>query len=337
MCFNGRNSMAYAIHQRKYRIILAIFVLSFVFGLVPHEQPARASGIIANIFQFPQGNLHQFKADGSTAIPEGATIVAGTVTLGVSFASDVIVPLRLQVEVRPASSSFAGTPTAASGIILLSKQGAVTVSGLSNGGYHWRGRLVNALTGAVSAWQEFGAAGNVDFTVALREPVVIVPGISGSVLVKSLDGSEAWPNIGKMLVSPSDSYLDALALDAAGNDSASTIRVSGILADAKLAAGNVTLFSDDFYGNLIDAFKNEGYIENQNLFTAPYDWRLDITKSVSVLAAQIAQAVAVSPTGKINIVAHSMGGLVLKKYLAGLTSGASAALLDKVILVGFPS
>jgi hypothetical protein len=300
------------------------------------ERSAVANGILLDVFQFPQGTLRQFKSDGVTAIPESGSVMAGTVTLGISFASDVIVPLRLQVEVRPASSSFAGTPTAVSGIILLSKQGTVTVSGLANGSYHWRGRLANVLTDAVSPWQEFGAVGGSDFTVALREPVVIVPGISGSVLVKSSDGSEAWPNIGKMLVSPSDSYLDALALDAAGNDSASTIRVSGILADAKLAAGNVTLFSDDFYGNLIDAFKNEGYIENQNLFTAPYDWRLDITKSVSVLTAQIAQAVAVSPTGKINIVAHSMGGLVLKKYLAGLTSGASAALLDKVILVGVP-
>jgi pimeloyl-ACP methyl ester carboxylesterase len=326
--------MARAIHQRKYRIISAIFALSFVFGLAPHEQPAKASGIVSNIFQFPQGSLHQFKPDGSTAIAEGGSTTAGTVVLGISFASNVITPLRLQVELRPASSAFVGVPTASGGIMLLAKQGVVTVSGLADGSYHWRARLQNMLTGVVSGWQEFGMSNNTDFTVALREPVVIVPGISGSVLVKSSDGSEAWPNIGKMLVSPSDDYLDALMLDAAGNDARSTIRVAGILATARLTAGSATLFSDDFYGNLINAFKNEGYVENQNLFAASYDWRIDITRSASVLAAKIAQAVAASPTGKINIVVHSMGGLVLKEYLASVPQGGG--FLDKVVLVGVP-
>jgi hypothetical protein len=331
-----------AIKHRSTNIIL--FVLAALFlGVVvmPQKilsarkrgQPAGASGILSDLFQFPQGTLHQFKSDGTTPIPEGGLVAAGTAVFAISFQPAGITPLRLQVEVRPFGAAFTGTPTAASGILLLTRSGSVAVTGLAGGSYHWRARLANVLTGSVSGWQEFGAAGNADFTVALREPVVIVPGISGSVLQKTSDGSEAWPNVGKMLVSPSDDYLDALALDPAGNDTQSTIRVAGILKAATLSIGGAVVFSDNFYGNLIDAFKADGYVEDQDLFAAPYDWRKDIAGSVPALAAKISQALARSATGKINIIAHSMGGLVLKKYLAGLSD---ASFLDKVVLAGVP-
>jgi pimeloyl-ACP methyl ester carboxylesterase len=290
--------------------------------------------------------LHQFKSDGFTSIPEGGAINAGVVTLGVSFPSVTLTPLRLQVELRPLAAPFTGVPTAASGILIFTKTGAVAVSGLPGGSYHWRARLVNALTGDASVWQVGG-----NFAVVLREPIVIVPGIAGTILQKS-DGTEAWPNINEMLVSPSDSYLDALALNAAGGAPASlgangaqgsTVRVAAILKTAALTVGGITLFSDDFYGNLVNAFTSAGYVEGVDLFTAPYDWRMDINNSVASLAAVIAQARAASPTGKIDIIAHSMGGLLVKKYLAGLASSslgavnaASASFLDKVVLAGVP-
>jgi pimeloyl-ACP methyl ester carboxylesterase len=297
-----------------------------------------AYGILALLFQFPAFALHQFKADGVTPIPEGGTIAAGAVMLGVSLSSATLTPLRLQVEVRSLAMPFTGVPTAASGILLFTKTGTVAVSGLAAGSYHWRARLENALTSATSAWQVGG-----DFTVVLREPIVIVPGIAGTILQKS-DGTEAWPNINEMLISPSDSYLDALALDATGDAPASlsgangvqgsTVRAAAILKTATLTLGSITLFSDDFYGNLMNAFTSAGYVEGRDLFTAPYDWRMDINNSVSALAAVIAQARAASPTGKIDIIAHSMGGLLVKKYLAGIASPSS--FLDKVVLAGVP-
>jgi pimeloyl-ACP methyl ester carboxylesterase len=288
-----------------------------------------AYGILALLFQFPPFTVHQLKADGVTLIPEGSAIAAGAVTLGVTLSSATLTPLRLQVELRPLATLFTGAPTAASGILLFTKTGTVAVSGLAGGSYHWRGRLVNALTGDTSAWQVGG-----DFTVVLREPIVLVPGIAGTILQKS-DGTEAWPNINEMLISPSDSYLDALALDVAGATQ-STLRATAILKTARLTLGGITLFSDDFYGNLINAFTSAGYVEGRNLFTAPYDWRMDINNSVASLAAVIAQARAASPTGKIDIIAHSMGGLLVKKYLAGIAPVSSTSFLDKVILAGVP-
>jgi pimeloyl-ACP methyl ester carboxylesterase len=312
---------------------------AFMTQTKPPADISSVYSILSALFQAPQGTFHQYKADGTTEILKGATVTAGTVVLGVSFSSNIgITPLRLQVEVRPLGAAFTGNATAASGVLLLTKNGTVIVSGLANGSYHWQARLANALTGAVSAWQPFGgagasvASGSPDFTVALREPVLIVPGIAGTILQKASDATEVWPNVDAMLVSPSDSYLDALALNSAGG-AQSTVQAGGILKTATLTAGGVTLFSDDFYGNLINTFKDDGYVEGQNLFTVPYDWRLDITVSDAALAAKIAQAVAASATGKIMIVAHSMGGLLVKKYLAGL---ANPSFLDKVVLVGVP-
>ena len=190
---------------------------------------------------------------------------------------------------------------------------------------------MSALTGATSAWQSFSAPGSADFTIALREPIVIVPGIAGTIL-QDANGSEVWPNIKKMLVSPSDNYLDALTVGA------STIRAAAILKTVTLVVGGVTVLSDDFYGNLIKAFANEGYVEGKDLFTVPYDWRLDIDSSVSALAGVIARARAAASSGKINIIAHSMGGLLVKKYLATVAAatGAPASFLDKLVLAGVP-
>ena len=351
---------------QKYweRIFIAFALASTAFTVIAvtsdgvfkrNEYIERSNGtaysILSLLFQFPQIVLHQFKSDGVTSIPEGGTIAAGAVTLGVSLSSATLTPLRLQVEMRPLATPFTGVPTAASGILLFTKTGTVAMSGLVGGSYHWRARLTNTLTGATSAWQSYGAivtnTATADFTVVLREPIVIVPGIAGTILQKT-DGTEAWPNINQMLVSPSDSYLDALALNVAGDGPAvgnsgvaqSTVHASSILKTAQLTLGGITLFSDDFYGNLIKTFTNAGYVEGVDLFTAPYDWRLDINNSVSALAAKVAQARAASPTGKINIIAHSMGGLLVKKYLAGLSAvsgaAASASFLDKVVLAGVP-
>ncbi len=318
-----------------------VFVLAHVGEVFKHDIRAQrpyeaAHGLFFSFFSFPQAVLHQFQSDGITPIPEEGAVAASKMIFGVSLSSATFTPLRLQVEVRPRVSPFTGVPTVTSGFLFFTKTGTVAVSGLIGGSYHWRARLIKTFTGATSAWQTGG-----DFTVVLREPIVLVPGIAGTILQKP-DGTEAWPNINEMLISPSDRYLDALALDAAGDAPAvpgangvqgSTLYAASILKTATLTLGGLALFSDDFYGNLINAFTNSGYMEGRDLFTAPYDWRMDINNSVASLAEVIARARAISPTGKIDIIAHSMGGLLVKKYLTGVSS---ASFLDKVILAGVP-
>lgn len=171
--------------------------------------------------------------------------------------------------------------------------------------------------------------------MSAREPVVIVPGITGSVLARTSDGKEVWPNAGEMMsvagIGSRDSYLDELALDAQGGQP-----VAMSTPDIVRAATTTIAFvpvREVFYGNLIDAFVADGYAENKDLFIVPYDWRLDVREAEGALAAKIDSAVAASPTGKINIVAHSMGGVLMKDYLA---HRADNSFLDKLVLAGVP-
>ena len=66
---------------------------------------------------------------------------------------------------------------------------------------------------------------------------------------------------------------------------------------------------------VIYVLKKDGYIEGENLFTVPYDWRLSMENSVLLLNKKINEAKTKSKTGKVNVIAHSMGGLLFKEYL----------------------
>ena len=168
-----------------------------------------------------------------------------------------------------------------------------------------------------------------------REPTVIVPGIAGSVLARASDGEEVWPNVGAMAsfmgIFSRDAYLDDLVLDANGTSTVA-MTVPDIL---RVATTTISFLAvqKDFYNDLIGAFAADGYIENQNLFVAPYDWRLGVPVVEGALDAKIRQAIAASPHGKINIVAHSTGGILVKQYLA---DHADHSFLDKLVLVGVP-
>ncbi len=168
-----------------------------------------------------------------------------------------------------------------------------------------------------------------------REPVVIVPGIAGSALARASDGEEVWPNIGKMAsiggVLSGDTYLDDLALDAQGHSTVA-MSVPDILRTVTTTISFLAV-QKDFYGDLIDAFVSDGYVENKDLFVAPYDWRLNIDDATGALDAKIRQAITASSDGKINIVAHSMGGVLIKQYLR---DRPDSSFLDKLVLVGVP-
>ena len=142
-----------------------------------------------------------------------------------------------------------------------------------------------------------------------RIPIVIVPGIMGSYLF-DYDNYEVWPNIPLMVISKDDSYLEELALSADGisdtNSAVSQIKATDILRN---------LYGHDFFGGLIDELKNSGYLEGQDLFVAPYDWRLDVDLSSVSLSKIITDVQTQTGAEKVDIIAHSMGGLVVKRYI----------------------
>ena len=163
-----------------------------------------------------------------------------------------------------------------------------------------------------------------------NEPVIIVPGILGSKLNRVSDGAEVWPNVAKMKASSGDGYLDDLMLPENGSAS--------ILAGDVVRNTTTTIlgfpFETVYLKNLISSLEVQEYVEQKDLFVVPYDWRLDLSDSTARLDAVIQTALANSPTGKVNIIAHSLGGLLVKEYIR---SSGNSRLINKLILAGVPN
>jgi len=135
-----------------------------------------------------------------------------------------------------------------------------------------------------------------------RNPVIIVPGIISSYLNRTdlVIDNERWPNLLLMSLSPDDLYLNDLLLTLEGNTTQS-ISPTNVL---------VSIGDFDFFGGL-----SSQLLEDQEVEAFPYDWRLDIQLSVLKLKEKIDQIKSETGTNKVNLVAHSMGGLVVKEYL----------------------
>jgi pimeloyl-ACP methyl ester carboxylesterase len=160
--------------------------------------------------------------------------------------------------------------------------------------------------------------------------LVIIPGILGSYLMDPGDGSEVWPNVDAMLLSPSDAYLDALRLSAEGSSGDTTMIASDII---RTLHSTIPFAHKDVYGPLIAALEQEGWREGTDLFVAPYDWRLGVARAAQAVSPVIAKARDRSPDGKVTLLAHSMGGLVAKEFLATATD---TEYINTVIRIGTP-
>jgi pimeloyl-ACP methyl ester carboxylesterase len=92
---------------------------------------------------------------------------------------------------------------------------------------------------------------------------------------------------------------------------------------------------DHTFDNLIQALEDEGFVRDENLFVAFYDWRQgNATSSVQYLTNTINLALANSQATKVDIVAHSMGGLVARSYIQ---SNGYQDNVDNLILLGTPN
>lgn len=168
-----------------------------------------------------------------------------------------------------------------------------------------------------------------------KDPVLIVPGLVGTKMEKG--GELLWPNMGKMFQDVGDEFMDPLAFNQSLLPSDLGIDTLGVVGDEKILG--VTVF--DYSKALIDEFVGQGYVENESLFTFPYDWRYGVSgvnlngKTNSDLLGEKINAI-LQQTGadKIDVVAHSMGGLVVKKYVA---NNALNNKIDKAVFVGVPN
>ncbi len=208
-----------------------------------------------------------------------------------------------------------------------------------------------------------------------RNPVIVIPGILGSRL-EGPNGEVVWGEFGDGGVDPTTPEGWALlALPADGSD-------DGVRASRVIDRFRVSLFGLSFeqqaYESLLLTLGTGGYLDRDlsmgdidygrqhfTCFQFAYDWRRELSESAvklhefllrtrdEVRAERVRlfgeQAVAAAGPIKFDVVAHSMGGLVLRYYLRfGPTlldelpddaepTWAGAALVDKAIIVGTPN
>lgn len=156
-----------------------------------------------------------------------------------------------------------------------------------------------------------------------KTPLLIIPGVLGTELKNS--NTLLWSDIPRM-INPlnSDSFMDPLSLN---QDFSSSYELS----IGEVLKNPFRLYN--YTQSLIDDLKSEGYQEGVDLFTLPYDWRYGVgEKNISTLKNKINEIISASGSSKVDVIAHSTGGLVLKKYIIDNTNHH----IGKAVFVGVP-
>src|SRR3989344_4164114 len=87
------------------------------------------------------------------------------------------------------------------------------------------------------------------------------------------------------------------------------------------------------YDDLIETLDQNGYEKEVDLFTFPYEWRDPNSVSANLLKNKIAEVKDICDCNKVDLVAHSMGGLVAREYIQ---SAQYQNDVDQVIFLGTP-
>lgn len=87
------------------------------------------------------------------------------------------------------------------------------------------------------------------------------------------------------------------------------------------------------YDKLYDAFISAGYASEQNLFAFPYEWRDSNVETAKLLQTKIQEIKQMRHWPKVDVVAHSMGGLVAREYIEG---NAYRHDIDQLVTIGTP-
>jgi pimeloyl-ACP methyl ester carboxylesterase len=99
------------------------------------------------------------------------------------------------------------------------------------------------------------------------------------------------------------------------------IIVPGIMGSATKYVGGIGEMELDpilgTYKNLIDSFEKNGYEKDKNLFEFPYEWRDSNVLISQKLKEKINEVKAKTGLPAVDLVAHSMGGLVARYYVEG--------------------
>ncbi|WP_232697945.1 lipase/acyltransferase domain-containing protein [Brevibacillus daliensis] len=183
-------------------------------------------------------------------------------------------------------------------------------------------------------------------------PVILIPGIGGSRLHASEMSNgqeevrEAWLNFNKIVMNPMDSdhrYTLSLVPQKPGSTQMvpeNLVRIfpepdeEGFRAIEYLSYNSLIKDKAQQYNRMAEHLENVGYKKGETLFAFPYDWRLSTAEQAGHLQDKIDTALERSQANQVQLVAHSMGGLVTKGMLVSAPSYQKK--VNKVIYMGTP-
>jgi pimeloyl-ACP methyl ester carboxylesterase len=212
---------------------------------------------------------------------------------------------------------------------------------------------VAALTACVSLRPDLRRLYQAANVASEQPPLILIPGIMGSKLRDRTTHKVVWPGSLWRLIF---SHYDELTLEVDPTTLAA-------------GAGNIEAFDitntvagHNFYQSIVDTMVRYGGYQltqagtriadpyERHLYVFPYDWRLDNVDTARRLAAfidQLRQDYS-RPDLKVDIVAHSMGGIV-SRYLLNFgtedvldrddpkATMAGASRINRLVLLGTPS
>ncbi len=157
-----------------------------------------------------------------------------------------------------------------------------------------------------------------------KRPVIIIPGIMGTEMFKG--DEKLWPNVSRMLTTNNDRFMDRLSYNSEGQPIDISVVSKKVLQKE---------LNYNYTEKLIIDFKQQGYVENLNLFTFPYDWRKDLNDvAKNELKNYIDEKLIQTGFKKLDILAHSQGGLIIKSLLFKQPEYKSK--IDTLVFVGTP-
>jgi pimeloyl-ACP methyl ester carboxylesterase/outer membrane protein assembly factor BamB len=178
-------------------------------------------------------------------------------------------------------------------------------------------------------------------------PVIFIPGTAGSRLNIPGTPIELWPGIHPPI--PPNLLPVIVPHDSLGLDPESPpcplfpapyscyrpkVDVDGVIRDPI----SLPLKKTQIYKPLLDAFRQAGYAEDSarpTLFVFPYDWRKSNAVNATLLRDKIVELREKYSIDKVNIVTHSMGGVLARRYILD-NPDPKLHHVDKLITIAAP-
>src|SRR3989344_4846918 len=174
-------------------------------------------------------------------------------------------------------------------------------------------------------------------TPPLRNPVLIVPGVLGTDILK--DDDKLWLDLGRNFTDIGDQFMDPLQFDNSLLPLDTSLDLGNVISRETVNIGLGNIVASDYTFSLIKEFEDQEYTQgataNDNLFLFPYDWRYGVSvNNVNELKQKIQDIKTQTGSDEVDIIAYSTGGLLVKKYVM---DNSANNYIGKAVFVGVPN